>query len=193
MLSIKNKLSILFLLITISANAQVNKNPNKVKLGYGFPNIPVLALNTDIKKNSAFGPIIFSYEWTLKNKRFSFGPEFTYAAAKSKTLTANDMRTKYNYNMQFYTFLLRGNYHYSRKEKLELYSGAALGAFKIAAKAKTISGNGTPEKFSDAQNGFAFHINLIGANFLIKKSFGVYSELGFGYRGIANVGLYKSW
>jgi hypothetical protein len=165
---------------------------NTITLGYGYPNIAALALSTDVEKEgfSPFGPVILGYHKDV-GKRITIGVEFGYSTAKTTPVVQGTLR--YNYNLSFFTGLIRGDINYVTKPKFKIYSGIALGLFTIAANAKITEGNGIPDKYADTGSGFAFHLNACGAKFLINKSWGIYSELGIGYRGILNTGVFYNF
>ncbi|KAB2813596.1 hypothetical protein [Phaeocystidibacter luteus] len=79
------------------------------------------------------------------------------------------------------------DYHYVNTNWLQVYSGIS-----VAYTRQTDNYTGTDTEFEDEldelDNGFFnFHVNAIGARF--GKKLGITAEVGYGYRGIANIGL----
>lgn len=76
--------------------------------------------------------------------------------------------------------------HYAFSKKSSFYSGIGVGF---------ITGNRTltesTTSYSDTERIFntSLHLTLVGAEYYITKNFGVYSQLGFGRKGILNGGI----
>lgn len=84
-----------------------------------------------------------------------------------------------------FTLAVEARVDYLNKEFFGMYLGLGVGATIIKTKS---SSDGTDVSDVDPDSHFNFHVTALG--FRVGKQFGGTAELGYGYRGIANVGLY---
>ena len=80
--------------------------------------------------------------------------------------------------ISYYSFMLRGDYIWYRKDWVNLYSGAGIGF------ASVVEDYGDE---SDTEYWFAFHVNAIGIR--MGNRIAGFVECGFGYDGIFSAGL----
>ncbi|MFA8450232.1 MAG: hypothetical protein ACEPOW_06035 [Bacteroidales bacterium] len=87
-----------------------------------------------------------------------------------------------DFNLDFYTFMVRGDWFYFTQEYVSLYSGLAIGGTIISSK------NNSKYNAQNKNIGlFGFQINAIGLR--LGYRFYALGELGFGYQGILRFGL----
>jgi hypothetical protein len=82
--------------------------------------------------------------------------------------------------VSYYTFMARGDYTWLDTKWADLYSGAAIGM-------SFVSEEEVAQKTSDTETWVAFHVNALGIR--VGRQLAGFLELGFGYNGIAAIGL----
>ena len=141
----------------------------------------ILSNNIDYRDGKAIGVFYIKGEYALIDKLmlgYTYGLESIKDDVYLNNVKKGKLTTKYN------TISLDLDYHYISKEKFQMYSGFGLAYTFESAKYKG-------EVISSVGNGkdkyFNFQINALG--FRYGKNFGVFAELGYGYKGILNLGL----
>jgi len=133
-------------------------------------------------RNSTSGVFLFTYQHQF-TKKVSAGPVFGFEVLETD-VTKNDKNIgtiKHN----AYTLAIEGRVDYLDKEMFGMYFGLGIGATLMDTKS---SSDGSDVSDMDPDSHFNFHITALGFRF--GKQFGATAELGYGYRGIANFGLY---
>jgi len=132
--------------------------------------------------NSSTGVFLFTYQHQF-SKVISAGPVFGYEIMETD-VTSHDKTIG---TLKHNTFILaiEGRVDYLNKEMFGMYLGLGVGATFINVK----SSSGEKDvSDTDPNSHFNFHVTALG--FRVGKKFGGIAELGYGYRGITNVGLY---
>ena len=87
-------------------------------------------------------------------------------------------------NGRYITVMAEGQVRYINKRVFQMYSGLGLGYTFAGSEVTTVGGS---ESDRDEFNHFNFQANLLG--FRLGTVVGGFIELGFGYKGIVNLGL----
>lgn len=124
--------------------------------------------------------IAINYKFAIKNNWFIYA-DGTYQNIK-KDITINSIKVG-NVNHNFLTFGLGTEYHYIVKEWFQVYSGASIAYTSQCSDFTTSS-----SIFKDSKGGFFnFQVNAVGLR--VGKTLAATLELGFGYKGIASLGV----
>lgn len=132
--------------------------------------------------NSSTGVFLFTYQHQF-SKIISAGPVFGYEMLETDVTYNKETLGTIKHNT--FTLAIEGRVDYLNKEYFGMYLGLGVGATIIKTKS---SSDGTDVSDVDPDSHFNFHVTALG--FRVGKQFGGTAELGYGYRGIANVGLY---
>jgi hypothetical protein len=179
-------------LFVSSANAQSKKNEVDFGVGVGSSNQIIgtmsdmiasvfLPEGVGMKNSTSPGAFHLGYKYSLSD-RIALGPVFTYDLNTSDAIVDNVKTGKFTSN--YYTFSLEGDYKYVNRDKLKLYALVGAGATILNQTYK----DNQSGKHGEKQTFFNFQVTPIGVKY--GDSFGVFTELGFGYKGILCAGLF---
>lgn len=185
----------IYFIISLALSIGSAKAQNNIEyhLGIGMASAQELSIRTktnplfDVTKTggenpsysfSTAGPIRVGIK-SHESKRFLLGADFSYTNVE--VMTNNNTGINEFSNFAFYTLMASTQYKYIDKPKLSLYTGLDFGISYATAHNKT-----TERKMNDLTG--AFQITFLGARYGSK--YGVYGELGFGFHGFANAGLF---
>lgn len=132
--------------------------------------------------NSSTGVFLFTYQHQF-SKIISAGPVFGFEILETDVTYNNETFGTIKHNT--FTLAIEGRVDYLNKEYFGMYLGLGVGATLIKVKS---SSEDTDISDTDPNSHFNFHVTALG--FRVGKQFGGTAELGYGYRGMANVGLY---
>ena len=192
----KSLLPILFFCTFFAAHSQEAKT-NELTLGYGvittssildgFSNfflLPAFTGESYRAENYTYsGASYISYSHTLK-KNFSIGAELVYERISKDVFTSNTKNGRQIDNNL--TIAAHAKYSYIVNPKFRMYSG--LGAGYTTTQAKfTPAKNSLYEASKGNSGNFNFYITALGFSF--GKKAAIIGDLGFGYKGIANIGF----
>jgi hypothetical protein len=180
-------------LFIFSTNAQSKKS--EVDLGVGvWSSNQIIGTMSDIiasvflpegasmKNSSSPGAFHLGYKYSL-SERIALGPVFIFDMNTSDAVVGDVKPGKFTSN--YYTLSLEGDYKYVNLDKLKLY--VLLGAGGTILN-QTYKDNQTGKKNDEKQAFFNFQVTPVGVKY--GDSFGVFAELGFGYKGILSAGLF---
>jgi hypothetical protein len=171
-------------------DSKVNHNV-EIRAGLGVLTIPEIGTGvaaavsailvpvgyTDIKINSVVPAIPVSILFKPDN-RFSYGAdfiinnmssEFTYSSGPAYIVKSN-----------FFTIMLRGDYHYVNNGNFKLYGSVAAGPSFFKSTSSSNSNTTSSTKLG-------YHFTPLGLRF--GGTFAGWAELGIGYRGLLSAGL----
>jgi opacity protein-like surface antigen len=139
-----------------------------------------LESNFRFKPSAAVG-----YKYRL-DRVVSLGATFAYAGntADSEFIWDNDSQPTH-LNRDYYTLAAEAEFRWLTREHVTLYSMVGLGA----AHQRTVRTTDTGEGDTLGETILTTHISQIGVK-AGGHRFGGYLELGFGYKGIVNLGAY---
>lgn len=184
-------LGLLFLCLVFNISAQNRKH--ELRGGYGVATsneaINNLAdvLITDATKNVVGGDKTFNgafnlgYKYSL-NEKINLGANLSYEKAGSTAFV--DMMKSGEFKSQYYTIAAEMDYIYTQRENFTFYSTVGLGATIYDQKYTMNNGN---EDTANHVN-LNFQISPVGLKYGDK--FGFYGEIGFGYKGLFNFGIF---
>jgi hypothetical protein len=133
---------------------------------------------------SCMGTIFITYRHIFKNELFLWG--ITAGMSNSKSEIYNVGQYEGELKRQFYTFAIEWDYRYVNQGLIQVYSGLGLG-FTYATEKLTPP----PETSTNSSNGnissIAYQLNAVGVR--LGKKYSGFIELGYGYKGIINVGF----
>ncbi|PWN71462.1 hypothetical protein C1631_002215 [Chryseobacterium phosphatilyticum] len=169
-----------FLLFLIAGSslfkAQI-KGSSEIKIAYGlgtstdfinaFSTIFTLGYGPHEKRNS--GAFIVEYQYAIKDK-WTIGTDLVYQQITNEYFDAS-VEKSHNY-----TIAIKSDYNYVSKPKFRMYSGVGLGI--------TLEKSRNPLRSNSH-----FNFQLTGLGIRLGGQLGVNAELGFGYKGIGNIGL----
>ncbi|MBL7102697.1 MAG: hypothetical protein ISS18_00030 [Bacteroidales bacterium] len=189
----KKQISIIILLLVLPATIFAQDKKHEIVLGYGvgthyaiveeMANIlgVVITLGTfNAEFESGTGAILLGYRYSAGEK-FSIGIDGSYTKIKDNLKIQG--KQVGNLEKEFYTIAPYVAYNYIKKEKIRLYSGIGLGYTFGKDKYTTDDGGDETKNIGE----FAFHINAFGVRF--GKNIGGYVEVGYGYKGLVNLGV----
>jgi hypothetical protein len=168
---------LLFLILGSNLCISQVKGSSEIKMAYGlgtttdfvnvFSTVFTLGYGPYEKRNS--GAFIIEYNYAIKDK-WVIGTDFVY---QQITREYSDHVSEKSHN---YTMAVKSDYNYISKSKFRMYSGVGLGL--------TMEKNRNPSESISHVN---FHLTGLGIR--LGGRLGVNAEVGFGYKGIGNVGL----
>ena len=135
------------------------------------------------KNHTYSGASYVNFSYAIKNN-FLIGAEVVYQRISKDIYLVNDKDGRQVDNS--FTIGANAKYSYISNPKFRMYSG-------LAAGYNTIQANFDPEKGSTSKatkgNKGAFGYHLTAFGFRYGKKAAVVAELGFGYKGIINIGF----
>ena len=186
---------VLFFLVPVS-NAQSDFS-NEIKVGYGtissnrivgfFGDILVYpgTLGTlEYDDYQLLGTLFLEYNHSFNNW-FELGGIFAYERISKNAYSNSVILGKETNNI--YTIGVQAGFNYLDKEVVKLYSQLGLAYTFTANSFNEELENSNVKLDKDIFHSFNFHVSAIGVR--VGKQFGVSAELGFGYKGIANIGI----
>jgi len=133
------------------------------------------------KNDNYIGDFQLGYKYS-PSPRIAVGATFAYAYNNSDAYINNTKNGEFDDN--YFTFAAELEYRYVSQPKLVLYGSVGAGATIMKQKYTSDTG-----KSSDADKTyFNFQVSPIGIKY--GNRFGVFGELGFGYKGILSVGIF---
>lgn len=137
------------------------------------------------RRNTSWsGNIHLGYKYAF-TERIVAGLSYAYVKSAGG-LFINDQKEGTVENI-YNTFAAEFEYRYIARDNFKLYS--VLGAGITPYKEKFVGNNGNKEVNNDTH--FNFQVSAIGVK--IGKPVGVFTELGFGYKGILSAGLFANF
>ncbi|MBK5719738.1 outer membrane beta-barrel protein [Dysgonomonas sp. Marseille-P4677] len=191
----KKRVIIILLSSILIANIWAQEGRHEMRVGYGVAtsNGFINALNdmqiTDATRNlmsgdkTFKGAFQFGYKYSATDK-INLGISLSYEWAKANSFRDMDMLGKLN--SDYYTIAAEADYVYFRREKFTFYSTLGLGA-TIYDQTSKIDGMND----SSSKTNFNFQITPAGVKY--GDHFGFFGEIGFGYKGLFNFGLFSSF
>ncbi|MCQ9639342.1 hypothetical protein MP478_08040 [Chryseobacterium sp. WG14] len=168
---------LLFLMVGSNLFKSQMKGSSEIKIAYGlgtttdfinaFSSIFTLGYGPYEKRNS--GAFILGYNYTIQDK-WVIGTDFLYQQI-TREYPDHVLQKSHNY-----TVAVKSDYNYISKPKFRMYSGVGLGL--------TMEKSRNP---SESISHFNFHLTGLGIR--LGGRLGVNAEVGFGYKGIGNVGF----
>ena len=128
------------------------------------------------------GAIHLGYKYALMD-RFALGPTFTYDRGTSDATLLRIHIGKFT--SRYYSLALEGDFKYVNSDKFKLYSLMGVGATLLD---QTYKNNRSDEIRSRNKTFFNFQVTPIGIKY--GDELGIFTELGFGYKGILCAGLF---
>lgn len=143
----------------------------------GIATLPILSGDTELSNHS--GSFFLGYRRNLSEK-LEVGGVFGYEQASSDKLqNAGKSFTAKQHN---FALMADVRYNYIAQHRFRLYSGASLG---LAIQRNTV--DGTEDNTSKSVTQEAFHIDAIGLSY--GHRIAPFINLGYGYKGIINLGI----
>ena len=121
------------------------------------------------------------YKYSL-SERWAVGPEFVYDGSTSELIVTGNKQG--NLSNNYYTLAAAVDFKIVNKDAFKLYSAVGIGGTLFHQVYTPVTG----EKTNATVPYFNFQFTPIGLKF--GKTFGGYTELGVGYKGIINAGLF---
>ncbi|MDR1115780.1 MAG: hypothetical protein LBL33_06505 [Tannerella sp.] len=191
-----NLLAIVCLLL-MGANVYGQQKKHSIEAGLGIWNTNEI-LNTfsdmivssallpkglEMKDDNSYGSAHLGYKY-LCNKTFAIGGFAAYDYAKSKGVS--DGKETGKFYKTHYTFAVEAELTYLSKGNFNMYGLAGIGETFYHLKYKD---NSDKNKNDSNMNPYtAFQITPVGLRY--GRNAGAFVELGFGYRGILNAGVF---
>ncbi len=182
--------------VFIQGIVQAQEPKQEISLGYGLsPTSEFIDFFSDLtffmvslaqyeKRNySTFGTLTLGYRYQL-NKRWSIGAAAGYSASSGE-IWLFGQRTG-DVHVRYYTLAAEADFRYINKAKLKLYSSAGLGLTYRDERYRPSVSTESPSKHNDML--FDFQITALGIKYGARAGF--FGSVGFGYRGLAQAGLF---
>jgi hypothetical protein len=129
--------------------------------------------------NSSTPAFQLNYRYAI-NSKFNLGGTFLFERQKhSLTSSYPPFLSYHKYVDHYYTILLNSNYSWVIKKSMQLYSGLSAG-INIHDRNEVVNEFTYSADFTKMY--FAYQATPIGLR--LGRTFGVYAELGYGYKGI---------
>ena len=197
------KLFLVFLLlgVVIKVSAQDDKQKkHEVRAFYGetfqldFANALTDALtnifSTHYKTSSnVYGAFGLGYRYNIN--RFKVGGDVSYIAYRSNVAMKKGGEADYKTSDNNFIVLPSAEFVYFKRGILELYGGAGVGAFVSLSKSSPITPEGKKylnNNLNDKSVNLAYQINPIAIR-LGTGTVGGFLELGYGMKGLVNLGV----
>lgn len=132
---------------------------------------------------SSWGGVFLTYRHIFKNELFMWGITAGYSSSQSEIYSVGQFAG--DLERTFITAAIEWEYRYVNQGPVQVYSGVGLG-FTYGTEEFT-SGNPGFESNTGDISGIAYQVNAVGVRY--GKKFGGYLELGYGYKGLLNLGL----
>lgn len=172
------------------------KNTQELTLGYGsatsnelqdffseFTLIIVTGGTLTSRNQKYSGASYINYSYAIKDN-FMIGLEAAYERITKDTYVSKTKVADQTNNAL--SMGASARYNYISNPKFRMYFGLAAGYITVQAKSEPVKGSGyKAEKGNTGQ--FGYHITGLG--FRYGKKAAVIGELGFGYKGILNIGF----
>ena len=187
----KVNITFFFLLIIVNLGAQENKH--EVTLGGGaWSSTELLARFADFwghaltfggyeANRTHYGTYHFGYKYNI-SERIGVGSTFAFEKAHSDHLFFKKKQGKYNNT--FFTIAPEGDFKYLQKGKITLY--LLFGAGITIRNERYSPNNGEKE----TRKITLFNLQATPVGIKYGNKFGVFGELGVGYKGIVCIGLF---
>lgn len=169
---------------------------HEFKVGYGtltsnqfidfFSDIvtyPISLGSINYEDEKYLGPLYLSYNYSI-NEWVDVGAIFAYERISESVLSRNDKIGDEVNNI--YTIGLQSNFNYLHSDLVKLYSGVGV-ALTISSNEFENTSNQSLSVDKDVVEHFNFQVTAFGVR--VGKGFGVFGEVGFGYKGILNAGV----
>ncbi len=184
------KRALLLILMLISVSVFAKKYHGELKTGACFYTAPSLmdqfgstinGLEPSEIVDTDFNYPVFTEYSSYVSKKLRVSLHVDYVKCKENYYAPRTDRFIGTVTNRYYTSMIGVNFYYVKKKKFEMYYGGYLGTTYVDAS------NDIPNLSCSDGFRLAYHVNVVGARFGGRT--GVAVELGFGYRGIVNVGL----
>ncbi|NDV47373.1 hypothetical protein D0T49_09980 [Paludibacter sp. 221] len=186
--------SALFLIpsLLISTNAQYKKN--EIELGVGIFNfneiinitsdviISSVPTGTTMENSSSYGSVHAAYKYRIR-ERIGVGGLFAFDYSTAEAMRY-DIKIG-DFKKRHYTLAAEADFIYLNFDRFKMYALAGVGA-TLYGLTYTSAING--EKDNNTTPYFTFQVTPIGIRY--GERFGGFLEVGFGYRGILNAGIF---
>lgn len=178
---------------TMKVNAQ-SAQTQEIGLGYGIGSTNSIAslfnellvagiVGAKIENQKYYGVSFVNYSYAIKDN-FSVGGEFAYERITKDITLSNALEGRQTDNSL--TLAAIGKYSYISNPKFRLYSGIGLGYTLVQGKYNPEKGSSSKvSKDSDGHFGF----QITGLGFRFGNTIALNAELGFGYKGVFNIGI----
>lgn len=181
-------------LLLTGVYAQQGRHEIRAGYGVGTSNEFINSLkdmqNTDMTNGLVSGDKTFKgafqlgYKYSVTDK-VNLGLGLAYEWANANTYL--NMNKAGKLNSDYYTIAAEMDYVYFRRENFTFYSTFGAGATIYDQEYKTDNG----QKDTENKVNFNFQVSPVGIKYGDK--FGFFGEIGFGYKGIFNFGLFTSF
>jgi opacity protein-like surface antigen len=183
------------LLLMLSAQTQAlppstaTSYKNTLSAGYGFPSIVRMYLRVTNSRSQyeimGYGPYMFKYERKI-NPRWGIGINASYSFSRLSFMADGfDTATKkirlyeYGIELEEISVLLRGNYHFLQKEKIDAYVGAGVGYGRVTLGTYSLAPVNDFSVFLAIPRPLSFEAT-VGMRYYPTKRFGLFGEFGLG-------------
>lgn len=179
-----------FLLGLNHSFAQIEDRKGDIYLGLGFSTSNGFLSDVDgllsglggitYQNTRSTGAFFLGYKTPIAGRLIA-GATFAYEVRNQDVYEngnkIGDLSSRYT------TFSFDLFYHYIDKEFFQMYSGIGLAYTTHYADYTTSS-----DEIEDSNDGY-FNFQVTGVGFRVGKAFAFFTELGFGFKGLANLGL----
>jgi outer membrane protein W len=184
---------VIILLTGLSTGFTQEQGTSKIKLGYGLESSnSLLDITTSLTGSTlslgtvryddltGTGTLYVGYEYAVID-RLMIGATIAYETNKEDMFVGDSNIGTVSHN--HISFGLDANYYYISSEMFQMYSGIG-----VAYTIQSDKYDGDQSGIEDGKSSyFNFQLNAVG--FRYGSAFGVFAELGFGYKGIINAGI----
>lgn len=132
-----------------------------------------------------------SFELTLSYRinNLILGVNTKYSLINYKEYQISNTANNIDFSANSLSSIFKVDYNYYQGKKMNLYSGFGLGLSTYRVYPNNIESNFTLHKNISKLDGLAYQIDILGLNYQLSKTLGVYSIIGYGTNGLAQFGL----
>jgi len=167
----------------------ISKNKISISVGYGAPSVvrTFLKINNKDKdyKIIGYGPYMVKADYML-TKKWSIGLNFSYSFSRLSWMddgwdSTIKAKRPYEYGVEAEEFagLVRSNYHFYNKNKIDAYVGLGIGFGRIYLGTYTLAPQNQFSVAYSIPKPVSFE-TTVGMRYYFTKHSGVYSEFGLG-------------
>jgi opacity protein-like surface antigen len=167
----------------------IQKGQFTISAGYGAPSIirSFLKINNKNKQYEimGYGPSMLKTDYMLTNK-WSVGLNFSYSFSRlswmdygwDSTIKAS-RPYEYGVEAEEFSLLIRSNYHFYNKKKIDAYVGAGFGLGRIYLGTYTLAPQNQFSVGYSIPRPISFE-STVGMRYYFTKHIGIYTEVGLG-------------
>jgi hypothetical protein len=178
------KLAVIILVLAMVSSVYAQESSkNEVFGGFGLWTFTqfyenLFGVDAGYTMNASTIPLLVGYNYAV-NRRLSLSGVFVY---ESYTITKESDDTSQSKDL-LYTLAAEGTFNYLNKDLLKIYGSAGVGLSLLHER-------NDPGYYRESRYAWMPNIQFTPVGVKIGKKYGWFAEVGLGYRGVFNTGLF---